>query len=130
MTRKELMSKVKNLTVSDFITQAAYDKSFRDAFGVTPNTPFVTILGMGLDELDDAIPMCFAIMKETCTRDKQHIELANLLWSVLSLNTTMKERCPLNEEERQKHASVLCMTSDHFLGHEVTIKALKILDLL
>jgi hypothetical protein len=130
MTKKELMSKMLNLTVDDFITQAAYDKSFRDAFGVTPNIPFVTILGMGLDELDDAIPTCFAVLKETCNRDEQSVELANLLWSVLSLDTTLKERCTLNEEARLKHASALCMTSDHFLGHEVTRKALKIIKMI
>lgn len=129
MTKEKLMSKVENLTADDLITQVAYDKSFELAFGVKPNCYFVSMLSMGLDELDEVIPLCFTVVSSLPKGDEQCIELANLLWAILTLDLTLKERCTLSEETRQMHAVVLCRTSDHFLGNEVTRRALKIIKL-
>lgn len=129
MTKEELMSKVLNLKTEDFITQVAYDASFKEAFGVEPNCAFVSMLSIGLDEPDEVIPLCFTMVSSLPKGEEQCVELANLLWSILSLDTTLKERCTIDEVTRKRHAVALCMMSDQFLGREVTLKALKILNL-
>lgn len=129
MTKEELASKVKDLTMEDFITQAAYDQSFKDVFGFTPKCAFLSMLSVGRDELNDVIPLCFTIVSSMSKSEEQCVELANLLWSVLSLDSTLKEKCPLDIKTRMKHANALCKTSDYFLGNEVTRKALKIINL-
>lgn len=130
MTKEELMNKVLNLTTEDSITQVAYDASFEEAFGVKPNCAFLSMLSIGLDELNEVIPLCFTMVSSLPKGEEQCVELANLLWAILSLDTTLKERCTLDEEARQMHAVALCMMSDHSLGDEVTRKALKIIELI
>lgn len=129
MTQEEFKSKVKNLTEEDMILQFAYNKSFKDTFGVEPNCSFVSMLSMGFDEPNEVIPLCFTIVSSLPKSEEQCVELANLLWTILTLDLTLKERCTLDEDARQMHAVALCRTSDRFLGDEVTRKALKIINL-